>query len=411
MSRIAPIKNYEAGEIVFREGDRADRGYIIEKGRVEISVQSPEGKKVIAVLNKDEVFGEMGIIDDTVRSASATCIMPTTLVTVSREQIRDRVQKSDPVVRMLLKVFMERLRDGIRHTEEAIQDISIKIKNYDAQNFPDAAEEDHSDATRKIKKESQLAHAVTNQEFELYYQPIVELTTARIIGYEALLRWNHPETSVISPVHFIELAEETDLIIPIGRWVLEQALHDYEILRSTMSQTPIDGKSPFVSVNISGRQLSYPDFFGELERMMEKFKILPENLNLEVTETSLVQSDHAVEWTKKCTDLGINVSLDDFGTGYSSLSYLSQLQISGLKVDREFVKEVTTHPKDAAIVKSIIMLANDLGLGIVAEGIETIDQAEQLTGLNCIFGQGYYYGRPQPLAKALKMFKKRKAAA
>ncbi len=238
--------------------------------------------------------------------------------------------------------------------------------------------------------ETGLRHALARDEFRVHYQPIISLETWRISGFEALIRWDHPEHGYISPLKFIPVAEETGLIIPIGQWVLREACQQ---LRVWQEQFPSDPPLS-ISVNLSGKQFSQPDLIDRISQILSETGLDASSLKMEITESAIIENiDAAALMLKRIKALGIRLSLDDFGTGYSSLSYLHRFPIDTLKIDRSFVSRINL-PKNAEIVKTILTLAKNLGMDVVAEGVETRDQIIQLTGLNCEYVQGYLLSKP-----------------
>lgn len=250
----------------------------------------------------------------------------------------------------------------------------------------------HERALQNLQLEMDLRRALTRNEFELYYQPIVSVENGVLIGFEALVRWRHPERGVIYPDSFIPLAEETGIIIPLGRWVLNEAC------RQMVEWQMEDPSAPrlFVSVNISVKQFTQEALIREVETALIETGFPPELLKLEITETMLVtDAGPALEALLRLKKLGIQIVIDDFGTGYSSLSYLQQLPVDTLKVDRRFVMPIQrTATPDREIVEAIISLAHRLGMNVIAEGVETVDQQTVLSGLNCQFAQGFLFARP-----------------
>ncbi|MEK6284174.1 MAG: EAL domain-containing protein [Acidobacteriota bacterium] len=238
--------------------------------------------------------------------------------------------------------------------------------------------------------ESGLRRALAHGEFSVHYQPIISLETWRISGFEALIRWNHPEHGYISPLKFIPVAEDTGLIIEIGQWVLREACQQ---LKLWQEQFPSDPPLS-ISVNLSGRQFSQPDLIDRISQILDETGLDAGSLKMEITESAIIENiDAAALMLKRIKALGVRLSLDDFGTGYSSLSYLHRFPIDTLKIDRSFVSRISL-PKNAEIVKTILTLARNLGMDVVAEGVETRDQIIQLTGLNCEYVQGYLLSKP-----------------
>jgi EAL domain-containing protein (putative c-di-GMP-specific phosphodiesterase class I) len=248
----------------------------------------------------------------------------------------------------------------------------------------------HETALAVMQLENDLRRALARSEFKVYYQPIISLESWRIAGFEALLRWVHPEQGFISPLKFIPVAEETGLIIPVGYWVLREAC---EQLRSWQKEFP--STPPLsVSVNLSGKQFAQPGLIDRIKEILAQSGIDPGSLKLEITESAIIDNtETAAAMLKQIKALGIKVSLDDFGTGYSSLSYLHRFPIDTLKIDRSFVTRMNL-PKNSEIVRTIVTLASNLGMDVIAEGVETGDQIVQLTGMNCEYVQGYLFSQP-----------------
>ena len=248
---------------------------------------------------------------------------------------------------------------------------------------------------KKSKSEDELRQAIEQEQFELYYQPIIKLSDRQLVGFEALIRWRHPVKGLISPSEFIPLAEDTGLIMPIGWWVLRRAC-------AQMSQWHQQyNTSLFISVNITGKQFSQPYAADAIAQIIEETAINPAYLKLEITETEIIENINLVLPTvDKLKSLGIQLSMDDFGTGYSSLSYLHYLPIDTLKIDRCFIQGIESDRHQLELVRTIIKLAEVFELDVVAEGIETEQHWFQLLELKCEYGQGYLFHKPVSLAMA-----------
>jgi diguanylate cyclase (GGDEF)-like protein len=249
----------------------------------------------------------------------------------------------------------------------------------------------HAHAVTTLQLENDLRKAIERQEFKLYYQPIVSLATKQLTGFEALIRWQHPVRGFISPLEFIPLAEETGLIDSLGRWVLHEACRQMSAWQLKFAHLA----HCKMSVNISAKQMIDNYLVRNIEQILKQTRLSPLNLKLEITESSLMEnSESTISNFLQLKALGIEFSLDDFGTGYSSLSYLHQFPINSLKIDRSFVQSMETNSEKLGIIRAIITLARNLGMDVVAEGIETANQLAQLKVLNCHYGQGYYFAKP-----------------
>jgi diguanylate cyclase (GGDEF)-like protein len=260
----------------------------------------------------------------------------------------------------------------------------------------------HTAVMKRLDLESEMRRGIERGEFVLHFQPQIELQGGRTVGVEALLRWRHPTLGLIYPGDFIEVAEETGLIVPIGRMVLTQAVKMSQFLQGIA-----EGPDPFrVSVNLSVRQVQQADLAYEVDQVLKAASIDPASLTLEVTETVLMEdTDVTVDQLARLRSLGVKVAIDDFGTGYSSLGYLRRFPIDVLKIDRSFINGVGQSAQETALTSAIIALAETLGLETVAEGIERIDQLEDLKRMNCLLGQGFLFSpalAPTPLLAFLK---------
>ena len=255
----------------------------------------------------------------------------------------------------------------------------------------------HARAMDRLGLERDLRGAVERGELFLQYQPIVSLATGSVRGFEALVRWRHPERGVIPPAEFIPIAEETGMIIPVGRWVLREACR--QVSRWQML-SPLDGPLP-VSVNLSGKQFLQSDLLEQVQEVLRETGLDSRGLKLEITETVVMENiETATRTLEQLRALGVELSIDDFGTGYSSLSYLQRFPVNTLKIDRSFVSRMTESEGTAEIVRTIMKLAQNLGMDVVAEGVETEGQRAQLRGFECELGQGYFFSRPMDVDDA-----------
>ena len=258
----------------------------------------------------------------------------------------------------------------------------------------------HRSVVALLKLETELRQAVEKKQFVMHYQPIVSLEDKRIVGFEGLVRWRHPEKGLVSPSRFIAVAEETGLIVPIGWWVLQQACRHAREWHRVVPMTP----PLYVSVNVSGKVVMQPDMYDRVVTILGETGLSPTSLRLEITENVIM--DHgslALEKLAQFHRLGVQFSVDDFGTGYSSLSYLQRFSYDTLKIDRSFISGMDAAGDASAIVKTIVALANMLNISVVAEGVETAVQLERLREIGCSHAQGFWFSKPVDRAAAQAM--------
>jgi EAL domain-containing protein (putative c-di-GMP-specific phosphodiesterase class I) len=247
--------------------------------------------------------------------------------------------------------------------------------------------------------ELDLRQAIARQEFVLNYQPKVNLATGAVVGVEALIRWHRPHRGVVPPAGFIPVAEESGLILPIGRWALDTACRQARAWQ--------EGGLPPVSIaiNVSAVELRGKDFLNNVRQILEQNRLEPRFLELELTETFMMQDwKTTAEILRALKTLGVRIALDDFGTGYSSLSYMRRFPIDALKIDQSFVRDMTSDADDASIVSAVINMGRSLNMSVVAEGIQTRDQLEFLRDRQCPEGQGFYFGPPVPAAELTELW-------
>nr|CAD5955430.1 putative signaling protein PA1727 [Planktothrix pseudagardhii] len=258
----------------------------------------------------------------------------------------------------------------------------------------------HAAALERLQLETDLRRGLEQQELVVHYQPIVDLNSGKIAGFEALVRWRHPERGLVPPGLFIPIAEETGLITPIGYWVLFEACHQ---LQTWQKQNLVDS-SLFVSVNLSVKQFAQPNLLEQIDQVLEQSQLDPDCLKLEITESAIMENDKDVAIIlKELRKRHILISIDDFGTGYSSLSYLHSFPVDTLKVDKSFVQRLNLESENVGLIPVIISLAKTMNMSVVAEGIELPEQLAILKELNCGFGQGYLFSKPLPGEELIKL--------
>jgi diguanylate cyclase (GGDEF)-like protein/PAS domain S-box-containing protein len=286
-------------------------------------------------------------------------------------------------------------QDLVKYADAAM----YRAKDEGRNNYQFYSKEMTTLAFQRLVMESSMRQALEKDEFRLYYQPQFDTKSGKMVGVEALIRWEHPTFGLLPPGKFIPLAEESNLIVEIDRWVMNTAMQQ-------LSQWYKKGYLPGnLGLNLSMRQLGSSDFMDILKQCMKRTGFKPVWLELEVTESQVMQKpEESIVKLKALSDMGIKIAIDDFGTGYSSLAYLKRLPVSKLKIDRSFIRDIPENKEDVAIVKAIIALAESLGIGIIAEGVETKTQSTFLMKNHCYLMQGYYYGRPAIAEKIEKLF-------
>ncbi|MEG4814104.1 EAL domain-containing protein [Microcoleus sp. K5-D4] len=318
---------------------------------------------------------------------TSTLSSPENLGNIDRETSLSCLSSDSPVPNVPFPMLYDRPEELLRDADAAM---------YHAKGLGKARHEVfdlsmHTRAVALLQLENDLRRALDSQEFQLYYQPIVSLVTGRISGFEALLRWYHPQRGVVSPGEFILVAEETRLIIPMGWWMMRSACHQiHEWHQKFPANPPLT-----VSVNLSNQQFKQPDLIDRISEILQETQLDPRTLKVEITEGVIMENaESAVAILAELKNLEIQLYIDDFGTGYSSLSRLHTFPTDALKIDQAFVSRMTEDEGNEAIVQTILILASHLGMDVIAEGIETIEQLNLLRALQCEYGQGYFFSKP-----------------
>ncbi len=398
MTRQSPL-SLKAGSLILKQGDRGESAYIIEKGRVEIFIETDftdeQGHPAIHLVGTrgaGAMIGEMAIIDNAPRTASIRALEDCELLEITREDFTRRLEQSDPVLRMAMQVILTRYRDLLGRV-----DLSQKPPMRSEAEILEKTYAEHSDVQEMIKLSNDFESALesihsVSPQLSLHYQPILNLKHGTIEGFEALMRWNHPERGPISPALFIPLIEECGIIVKASQWALKESLQALKRMEDFTHHNEL-----FMSVNFSSNDFSKADFVESLYNTLSQCDIPTARVHLEITERLLMgQPENARNTLNMCRKAGLGISIDDFGTGYSSLSYLHYFPIDTLKIDRSFVKDMAADHNALELVKSVISLGQNLKLKIIAEGIETREEAKILKELGCEMGQGYYFSRPLP---------------
>lgn len=390
-------KSYNLGDVIFSEGEPGDCAYIIEHGEVNLFVTFAGKPKLINKLTSGHILGEMALIDNQLRSATAIAAQETRLMIVPRRHFHEKIESSDKFISLLINVLLDRYREMRTRLENITNNFDFNENHllYTPNAQKGHLDEDIAFTTQQLEAENNLRHALENHQFELFYQPIISLPDGKIAGCEALIRWRHPKRGLISPVDFIGLAEDTGLIIPLGIWIIEQACATYaqvtQVLKADLA---------FISINLSGKQLVPVDLLDHIKEIFANHSIDPRNIKFEITESILMANPYqTASVLADIKNLGSYIAIDDFGTGYSSFNYLHRFPIDTLKIDKSFVSTMLENPKSFQIVKTLCLLAKSIGMTIVAEGIETEKEHLCLKEMGVDYGQGYLYAKPLPLSE------------
>jgi EAL domain-containing protein (putative c-di-GMP-specific phosphodiesterase class I) len=377
-------RQFLLGDKIFAEHDLADCAYVIESGEVEIHTTVDGLSRCVAIIGPGSLLGEMGILDNTPRSATAVARSDALLTVIERNQLASRLQSSDPVVRLVVDVLLNRLRSQLHHSASS----SLHAQP------SDFSENERASVIERIKLENELKAGLGAGEMQLYAQPIANLRSRKIEGFETLVRWSHPTRGMVRPDQFIQVAEESGLIVPLGRWILREACLAALRFEKEANTCNVQGTQCFVSVNVSTGQFEDPEFIPVLANILQETGVDPRRIKLEITESVLTDADAAKRWIDTVKSLGVRVALDDFGTGYSSLSYLHEFALDTLKIDQSFVRRMLQDPRSEKIVAAIITIAQALDFDIIAEGVETEDHFNKMQEMGADYAQGYLIARP-----------------
>lgn len=385
-----PRLSFSAGEYLFRAGEVADAGYLIEQGVVELRTSRPgragDGAKEIVLLRlgRGELVGDMAAVEGRPHSLDAVAASDEVAVLeIDGQQIRERIAAADPTLRTLLEGQIKRNRRMLA---------LLRGSAVDAQYALDLPPGDGL-GSGKFRLENQLREALAEHRLEVRYQPILKVASGQIAGYEALVRWDHPELGSVDPEAFIHLAEETSLIVPVGEYVFDAAFAALDALRGAAQ--------PFVAVNVSARQLASPGLIERVVARREALCLPPGCIKVEITESQTLDPQQVAQAIAHCHANAIGVSLDDFGTRYAHLAHLHQFAFDSIKIDQGFVHALHASDKARHIVRAIVVMAAAIGAQVVAEGVETQAQLEFLRQIGCEFAQGFLIGKAQRLETIL----------
>lgn len=375
------------GEALFRQGDPSDCAWLVESGQVELV--SVHGRRTTrhGVLGAGELIGELGLIDGAPHSATATARSDSVLLAIEREQFMERLHSGDPILRTLVESLLQRIRSLVASLPA---DIELPAE--------DVPCDDPVERTGigKIRLETQLREALDSGALEVHYQPIYDIDARRVAGYEALVRWDLPGRGPVSPAEFIQLAEETSLIVPVGEYVLDRVIGVLQALRDG-GVDPL----PSIAVNLSARQLVEPGMARQVVARAEQARLPAGTLKLEVTESRMLDYAPVAAVMQHCREHGLPFALDDFGTGYSNLTHLHALDFEFIKVDQAFARHMFDTPRAMAMVEAIVAMAHAIGAKVICEGVETREQLARLHHMGVEYAQGYLIGKAAPAEAVL----------
>ena len=453
------VHAFQSGEWIFHEHDEGDCAYLVEEGEVLILLEREDKHIPLGIYGKGSLFGEMAIIDNQKRSASAFAYSHCRLRPISRDHLEYRLEQADPILKVCINVLLGHLRKTLHHidpdgntstpqepiemsskalpsllqqaadhavlasttgehtqllrqkmTNQAYHAVPHHINLNDLRHIPKIQPltvNVFADALKVLDIEQELAIAIREQQLVLFYQPIMEIRTGKLAGFEALMRWIHPEKGIISPADFIPVAERSGQIVEMTYWAIDVACRDlldlHEQLLAHIDLAPFVSEHLFMSVNFSPRDFLDRKLMEHVNELLVHYQLPPQSLKIEITESVLMNSPNEVRKTlNECRERGASVAIDDFGTGYSSLSYLQSMPADTLKIDQEFIRPMHQDERHMALVESIIHLAQKLNMKTVAEGVETELDLQSLSMLECDYLQGYYFARPMPKGDVLQ---------
>lgn len=396
----------QPGDLLFSEGEQGERAYVVEDGVVEVVKQTSEGSVTLARLGHGEIVGEMALFDNAPRSATVVAVERTTLLSIDRLQIDAKIRNADPTIALLIDTLTNRLRSmqslvgapSLTHTVSEPGDGALL-----------SARAGTEDVRQILRFERQLIAGLENDQFFVEFQPIMGLKTGDLVGFEALVRWRHPDLGNVSPQRFIPVAENLEAVVQLDREIIARSLSfisEANRVREEACASYRDCAPIHVSFNLSTVRLSDGSVIGDIDAALAEHAVDPAMLKVEVNEQILIRdAQQAIAILSELRSRGIGVLLDDFGTGYSSLSYLARLPIDTLKIDRSFVKAMTRSQQSKTILASICAMAGALGKDVIAEGIEKLEQAEMLIEMNCSYGQGFYFAQSMLAEDALSFIR------
>lgn len=393
---------YEAGKVIFSEGDIGSSAYIIQEGIVVISSEIGGVHTKIATLSKGQFFGELALIDDKPRAGTARALTPVKLHAIHKDQIQSRISDQDPVSQWLLQNVLGYLRNRIdmdktqgSNTQEGQSQTTQSQLPPPVQESNHTVSQDNEDVFSVMKLENELKQALHDGALHLEYQPIISFKDNQCIGFEALIRWYNREAGPISPAVFMPMVEPTQLSVTIGEWQIGEICRFLAEVKSTT------GKTVFTSLNITVKQIESGRLLSLMKEQTQKYNISPSQIKFEILERAMFLGEKVNEFFEDCRIEGYSLVIDDFGTGYANFWYLNHYHFNTIKIDKLFIDNIVKEHRDKHICQSMIQLAQGLDITVTAEGIEHLEQVQLLKELNCDFGQGYLFSRPMKAQRAI----------
>ena len=371
----------KAGDILYREGDDANCGYVISSGEVTLYRETENGRIDIERRGTGSLLGELSILTSQPRLVNVVASEDTHLYQISAKHLMGRYRKIDPVIRASIETSIDlvsRLKSKDFCEAGTAPLVSPTVRNSDK-------------LLERLRLECDILEGLDKQQFSMVFQPIVHLADQSIVGFETLMRWQHPKLGNIPPFVFIEVAEKMGSICRLTDFAI---LETCRALSEFQQLTP-ESSDLFASVNVSGEDIGRSDFIDFLAHALDLYGLKPSHLKLEVTETALVPDSKDAEKTlKRLENFGCGIAVDDFGVGYSNLAYLKELPLTAIKIDRAFAGDACKNSISQSIVKMMIGLGRELGVDVVAEGLETQEDVDALLSLGCDLAQGYFFSKP-----------------
>ena len=370
---------------IIHQGEKGDCAYLIESGQLEVTVKRGSENYHINTLGEGEIVGEMAMIDSLPRTATVTALTDCRVIKIKRDEFSQRLTHIDPVLKQVMQVILVRYRECIQAKENR-NDCKTESQN------------STNEAFGSIKQAVEIKNALKNDEFIFHYQPIVCAKSENIVGFETLIRWDRPEIGLVFPDQFILVAEATGLVSEMTVLAFENACKVLKRLKD--DSLLIDNF--FISVNFSAKDISDKFVLDRMAELVSEYNIQLGQIHLEIVESLLIEKPKIARQTLiGLKDLGLHISIDDFGTGYSSLSYLHSFPFDFLKIDRSFVSKMLGDKNSFVLVKSIVALARNLDLQVIAEGVETLTEVQTIREVGADYIQGYYYSKPLPYNEAI----------